>query len=59
MDYRAALILEDALESAPLRSLDLSENPLGQAALHRCICAWIKLWFFIAADSGRWACGVS
>ncbi|OLP80408.1 hypothetical protein AK812_SmicGene39185 [Symbiodinium microadriaticum] len=36
MDYRAALILEDALESAPLRSLDLSENPLGQAALHRC-----------------------
>ena len=37
MDYRAALILEDALESAPLRSLDLSENPLGQAALHLCM----------------------
>eukprot|EP00439_Symbiodinium_sp_Y106_P067810 s1963_g11.t1 len=33
MDYRAALILEDALESAPLRSLDLSENPLGQVGL--------------------------
>jgi len=42
MDYRAALILEDALESAPLRSLDLSENPLGQVGLRsilRLLCS--------------------
>lgn len=33
MDYRAALILEDALERTCIRSLRLIDNPLGQTGL--------------------------
>ncbi|CAK9049921.1 Tonsoku-like protein (Inhibitor of kappa B-related protein) (I-kappa-B-related protein) (IkappaBR) (NF-kappa-B inhibitor-like protein 2) (Nuclear factor of kappa light polypeptide gene enhancer in B-cells inhibitor-like 2) [Durusdinium trenchii] len=33
MDYRAALILEDALERTCIRTLSLKDNPLGQTGL--------------------------
>ncbi|CAE7751577.1 TONSL [Symbiodinium pilosum] len=51
MDYRAALILEDALESGPLQTLDLSENPLGQVGVRsilRLLCSSQSKLRFIA-----------